>query len=226
MALVIVSANTPAKMRNKGRAKRLLRELRADSIGLQEGQGLLPALPIRGYRVLYDRDSRDQRRGAKDTIVLTRNSHHSLGTLTLQASEEVSPTRFAPDRWITASCYEHPMGPVAHVNIHPNATVMNRVDSAPIVREYAEHSVALDHVLSLYRDEGFIVVVTGDLNWRRKAKAAHSPYEVFAAHKLRVVSHGIDAIAFPREFRADHSTVPKYRTGSDHDWLYARLHRR
>lgn len=227
--LVLVSANTPGKIRNKRRAARILRGLGADVIGLQEGQGIFGRLPLRGYRMTYNPHGRDQRRGAKDTTILTRKSLPSIGAGSLQVSEEVQPERFAPDRWFTWDAVAHPTaGPIAVVNIHPNATVMSRDADAPIVREYAESVDSLDRLLTFLKGEGLPPFVTGDVNWRRKVRAPHSPYEVFHDHGLRIAVHNVDVVAYPRrQFElVEQERIAKARTGSDHDWLRATFRNR
>lgn len=223
MTLDIGSFNVPGRAREHEAAK-LIESLGLDSAGVQEGQGLLPALPIRGMRELYDRHSPDRRRGAKDTLVLTDVSLPSLGTMTLRASKAAAPAKWAPERWITVSCYQHGIGPVAHVNIHPNAVVMDRPKSLGRVREYARHTWALNRVIRFYQREGFFVVVTGDMNWRRHKVAPWSPYRVFRLRGLRVAAHGIDAIAYDRRLRPFGKglrahTIP----GGDHKGLTIRL---
>lgn len=220
MTLEVVSANVPNDLRRKVRAKRILRQTGADTIGLQE-IGLAANLPMRGYRTLRNNHGRDQRRGAKDVLILTRNDHHSLGNVTMQVSEQVKPTRFAPDRWGFAECFQHQYGRIAHTNWHLNATAMKRRDRHPLVEEYAESVESLDRMLSYLRAEGFAIVLTADLNWRRNVKAEHSPFTVLADHGLRVHTHNVDVIAHDKRFRpkGDLRIIEKSRTGSDHDWL-------
>lgn len=223
MTLNIGSFNVPGRAREHQAAK-LIESLDLDSAGIQEGQGLLPALPVRGMRELYDEFSPDQRRGAKDTLILTSRQLPSLGTMTLRASKPAAPAKWAPERWITVSCYQHGIGPVAHVNVHPNAVVMGRARTVGRVREYARHTWAMNRVIRFYQREGFFVVVTGDMNWRRSKVAPWSPYRVFRLRGLRVAAHGIDAIAYDKRLRPFGKGLRAHDIpGGDHKGLSIRL---
>lgn len=223
--LTVALLNVFAGNRNPARALQVLLGPKPDTVGINEGSRAIPlALKRRGYREFHGTGSSNDRRGPKDTPILTRKVWPSLGAMALQVSEEVQPVRIAPARWITVSCFRHPVGPVAHINLHPNAAVQDRDEELPRVREYRESMESLDRLLGFLKGEGFLTVVTGDMNFRPEPPARrpdHSPYEVFARHKLTHRHDGLDVIAWPRkELRLVRSVVlEKEATGSDHPGL-------
>lgn len=228
--LSVALLNVYAGNKTPRRAVRALLKSGPDSAGINEGYRIIPLLKLRRrYRVFHGEGGREPR-GFLDTPILTRRELPSLGTMALRISERAAPLKLAPDRWVTVSCFDHPVGQVAHVNLHPNAAVMGRQEEVPRVREYAESMDTLDRLLGFLEEEGFLCVVTGDLNFRpepRARRAPHSPYEVFARHKLTFRNEGLDVIAWPRQLRAARARVlTKDRTGSDHPGLLVWLVRR
>lgn len=223
--LSVALLNVYAGNRTPARALQALLGPKPDTVGINEGNRIIPlALKRRGYREFHGTGSANDRRGPKDTPILTRKLWPSLGSMALQVSEQAAPVRLAPARWITVSCFRHPVGPVAHINLHPNAAVMDREETVPRVREYRESMESLDRLLGFLSREGFMTVVTGDVNFREQRPArrpSFSPYEVFARHKLHHRNDGLDVIAWPRaELRLVRSTVlARARTGSDHPGL-------
>lgn len=225
--LSVALLNVYVGNRTPRRALRVLTGPRPDTIGINEGYRIIPLLRARrGYRVFYGEGGREPR-GYKDTPILTRKTLPSLGTMALRVSERAAPLKLAPDRWVTVSCFEHPVGPVAHVNLHPNAAVQGRDEDVGRVREYAESMATLDRLLGFLSGEGFLPVVTGDVNYRpepRARRAPHSPYEVFARHRLTFRNKGLDVVAWPRELRLARAEVlTRDRTGSDHPGLLVYL---
>lgn len=229
--LVVALLNVYVGNKTPRKAVRALVRTGADSIGINEGMRVLPFLRLRPrYRVIVGEGGRSVR-GFNDTPILTRKSLTSLGSGAFQVSEEVpASSRVAPDRWITVSCFRHRVGNVAHVNLHPNAAVQGRDDEVPRVREYAESMASLDRLLTFLSAEGFLPVVTGDVNYRPEPMGRrweHSPYEVFAKHKLAHQNEGLDVVAWTRELRLARKVVlHRDRTGSDHPGIVAYLDRR
>jgi hypothetical protein len=210
----------------------MTRGVGADSCGLNEGSRFVDRLAtFKSYRTVVDKGARDQRRGAYDVPILTRRKLPSLGTMTLQVSEQVEPSKFAPDRWLTCSMFLHPaVGRVAHVNIHPNALVVHnakpRPTSEPIVREYVESMESLAAVLSFLREEHFHRVVTGDVNYARNVEpASWAPQSVLRGASMRVRYAGPnDLLAHDRALKLHtFRRIAKQRTKSDHVGFAARL---
>lgn len=221
--LVVAMLNVHSGNKTPRRALRLLTAPEPDTIGINEARRIMDLLALRRrYRLIVGEGGRDPR-GFHDTPILTRRSLVSLGSAAFQISEQVKPVRIAPDRWVTVSCFGHPVGPVAHLNLHPNAAVQGRDEALPRVREYAESMASLDRLLTFLDAEGFLCVVTGDVNYRPepgRKRWDSSPYEVFARHRLTHQNEGVDVVAWPRTLRLGRSVVlDKDRTGSDHPGL-------
>lgn len=214
---------------NRARAVRYMLAQNCDSLGLNEANSLLGMLSARRrYRVVVGSGGRDKRRGASEVPVLTRRELPSLGSIALQVSEQAAPERIAPDRWVTVSAFAHNVGHVAHVNVHPNAVTDNLTESVPRVRETAELWASVDRLLTFLRAEGFLIVLSGDLNSRRSGETPdyEGAYDVIDRHKLNVITEGLDCIAHDRRLRRlRHEIVERRRTGSDHPGLVAELGR-
>lgn len=199
---------------------------KAHSIGMTEAYRVTRLLAaVEDYRLTVGRGGRDQRRGAKDVPILTARSLVSYGAGAVQISEAAKPARLAPDRWLTFSLFESPAGPIAHLNLHPNAAIVGRDQAVPRVREYAESMLSLERYARLFRLEGFMPVVTGDLNYPQQLHdelPRYAPREVFQRLDLTVWAQGIDYIAHsPHLKRAGSGVLGSHETGSDHPWLLA-----
>jgi len=199
-----------------------------DSIGFSEANLVTAELEaVDKYRLLYGRGYADGERIAREVPILTKWKYPTLAQQTIQASEPVEPLRIAPGRVITVSGFDHPIGRVAHIALHPNAAVSGLTVDVPRVREYDESMHTLDRTIRYYRAEGFLTIVTGDLNFRRDGESPEwlDPYEVFAKHGLVVQSHRIDAIAHPAELElaVPLTVISADDMGSDHPALIAEL---
>lgn len=223
MSLTIGHAN----IHNSKQGVKVASRSGADSFGINEGGrriGMLRALSR--YREFHGAGGKADapHRGGPSSPIITRKNLPSLGTLALQVSEQVNASlRVAPDRWITVSCFEHGVGPVAHVNIHPNAAVKGLSMKNDRVAEYDEFMRSLNRLISFLKAEGFHVVVTGDYNLARSGKTgALTPYQVFDGHGMRVKTIGIDGIAWTTglTLRRFHK-IPKKRLRSDHNGFTA-----
>lgn len=226
MTLTILHA--PTHVVRSPRVIRRATRTAADSIGFTEAYNAIGLLAARRrYRLTVGSGGRDERRGAKDTPVLTRKAHVSLGAGAMQVSEEVEPSKFGPDRWLTFSLFEHDdVGSVAHVHMHPNATVRNRRASAPIVREYRESMATLFTFVRFLRNEGYLVVVTGDLNYPNVKRGPEwTPHHTFARLGLDVWSVGVDYVAHDPRLALVRKQVIRGGTDSDHPWLLATFRR-
>lgn len=219
--LVIGHGNVYAANRTPARAVAALRGMDADSIGINEGNHLLGRLRrMRGYRLACAPGlGRD-----RETPVLTRSSLPVLGEITQRISRASIPLRWAPDRWLTAALFSHPLGPIAHVNVHLNAVVTGLSPATPRVREYAASTEAIGSLLEWLVREGYIPVVSGDVNMTRTGGSAvpWSAHAVLEASGLEVRSRGVDVIAYPRRLELDKfDTIETDQTGADHPFLVA-----
>ncbi len=206
------------------RAIRHMVGLGLDSLGLDE-------LPQRGPLVLGSRRYRvaGGRRVRAATPILTRRDWPYLGELVVQASEEATPSSLAPARLVTVALFGHPtMGPVAHLNVHPNARTDNLAPTVDRARESEELWTTVARILEWLRRDRYRIVLSGDLNHRRGARTTGpGPAEALRAGRLTWAEwEGLDAIAHSRSLRAVRTEViPREVTGSDHPGLVAELAR-
>lgn len=222
-----------ANVHNTFHGVRMMHRERCDSFGLNEANRLTTRLvKVPTYRATYGVGARDLRRGAKANVVMVRKRYPSWGTFAVQASEQVAPAKWAPDRWITGVMLNPPnIGRIAHISIHPNAVVTGRGLDVARVREYDEMMRTLDRVLTFVRDEGFTPIVTGDFNLRASDAPKQTfltPYEVFDWHRMDTRTRGIDGVAFgdglvPVE---QLRVLTRERIKSDHPGLVLTLARR
>lgn len=207
------------------RAIRSLTATGADSIGWNEAYKLIDRLDrVRNYRMHVGQGARDQRRGAYDTPILTRHNLASVLSLAVQASEQVRPTRIAPDRWITASVFEHAFGVIGHVNMHPNAGVTEQPLTVPRVRQFDKSMGILDQLLDFLEPLTDGIVVSGDGNFPEGHKSgARSPYSVFKRHGMDWKAEHLDVMAWTKTtLTLDRwHVIPKTSTGSDHPFIVA-----
>jgi hypothetical protein len=232
--VTILHAPNHAPSTTSGAMIRVATRTAADSIGFSEAYRVMRMLGlVDGYRLHVGRGARDRRRGAKDVPILTRFDHVSLGSGAVQISEAVEPSRLAPDRWLTFSLFPSPAGRIAHLNLHPNARVAGWTTSVPRVREYAEAMASLERYVRLFRLEGFLPVVTGDLNHNsqeappRTPLPVWAPAEVFRRLDLGYWRQGIDYVAHDQRLQlTSRQVIDRAVTGSDHPWLLATFTRR
>lgn len=221
---VYVANRTPLK------ALRTIRSIQADSWGVNEGMNLMRLLPrLSGYRVTVGElgKTRNDKRGTWDTPILTKKRLSPLGSVTLQASETVQPERIAPERWITGSLFQHAVGPVAHLNVHPNAAIRGHGTNVARVREYAEFMATLNRLTRFLQAEDFAVVITGDVNYREDwANVEWDPYRLFRLRKMDHADQGLDVVAWDRrklELVRKRVIPAGSRTGADHPWIITEL---
>lgn len=227
MSLVVGTLNAHNE---RGAVRYMLRQ-RCDVLGLSEVNQLDAMLArSRRYRVTVGAAGRDKRRGASDNPILTKRAHYSLGSIAWQSSEQSKPERIAPDRWVTIEAmHVAKLGHVAVINVHPNAVTDDRTTDVPRVRESAELWATVDRLLTFCRDEGLLVVLTGDLNARKSADTPgwEGAYDVLKAQEMSSVSVGLDVIAFDKRLRKiEQRVIDRETTGSDHPGIIVKLDRR
>ena len=213
---------------NNERAARYMLRQRCDVLAFNEANRLTSLVAsLKGYRAVVGTPVRDKRRSAAETPLLVRKQHRSLGSFAWRASELVQPERIAPDRWVTASAQIiDGFGPLAVVNVHPNAMTDGRTIDVARVRESAELWATVSRLLTFLVDEGLPVVLAGDVN----ARADHDTpgwagaYDVIKQHELRPVTSGLDVIAFDRRLRlVEKQIVARHVHGSDHPAIIVEL---
>lgn len=215
---------------NRSRALRVMLRERCDSFGFDEANRRLTMLRARTrYRVTQAEGMRDSTsRGS--TPILTLKQYPSLGAITWEGSQLVEKSeRIAPDRWVTLSAFEHPIGNVAHINVHPNAVTTNRPLSVARVRETAELWATVDRLLTFARAEGMLLVLSGDLNSppSDKTPGYSGAHDVIRKHMLTPIVAHIDAIAYDAKLRVTKTRIiDEATTGSDHPGIVASFGRR
>lgn len=221
---------------NRPSAVRAAVRLRCDVFGFNEaGRRRSLLAGFRGYRlhvaqpVMGAPPSPKGRDVSGDTATLIRKELPYLGEWQQQVSQQWDPaSRIAPDRWFNVSCFAWGGLRIAHVNVHPNAggKVLRERPDHPITREYRESMEWLDTMLAVYRQHGWALLVTGDLNLPDvKNDPAWSPWPRLEKHGLEHRAKHIDAVAWSAgHFRLrDFDVIPKEAFGSDHPALRVRL---
>lgn len=228
--LVVGHGNVHATNRNTRAMLEVIRGSGAASFGLNEAQHVLPKLS-RKLRREWSVTVAPAAGRARETPILTRSSRPPLGEGAQLVSAPADPARWAPARWMTWTAYEHPIGPVAHVNVHLNAQVNE--DVAPEVaraREYVRSLEAVAQVIRMLKRTGHLVVVTGDINLTASHEARvpleRRPRRMLRLHDMQVVGRGVDVIAAPSSCRVALDLIPAARVGSDHPWLVAAITQR
>jgi hypothetical protein len=233
MGLTVLHAplHSPSARRHPAVVTREIRKHGATMVGLTEAYGILPALGrMRGYRLVVESGGRDRRRGQKDNPILIRTALRSLGSGQVFGCNAATPLRIAPERWFTYSAFEVPgVGAICHVVLHPHAAVQDKASGLlrtdnDRARENGRQMKALDAILTFATAVGWRIVVTGDLNFRDPGVGddPHSPYDILRGHDLKVVSHGIDCIAFAPGLDLDVDEVHAPGSITDHPWLVGR----
>ena len=90
---------------------------------------------------------------------------------------------------------------------------------------------ALQREIRKGKKEGFIILVTGDLNYRTYRTKGFllnwwSPQRIFQRAQMAYRSHSVDYVGWlPREGSKykNEGTVSQARMGADHDWLWVEL---
>ena len=191
---------------NKGSLVEFVKSADCASFSCNEADQLLPELRrIRSHRVTAPgKDWVDRR--ARSTSLVTRSAFPAIGELTRQVSENIPEhEKFAPDRVLVASFYEHPVARalgrdgIAHFALHPDATVKNRRADHPLVREYREALVSTRKWMQTAERDGLLPILTGDLQLSLRATQDWSPTKLIAdPMKLKARAVGIDWILIDR----------------------------
>lgn len=220
--------------RTKKYKARLIEQLNVASFGLNEGDGATRHFRDPRFQVHAAARGGENRmpRGYLDTAILRKRRWPLLRFRSERISDRVwSSIRNAPDRHATVVCYRHPIGDVAHVNVHLNAApgpLRGWNPQHPVVREYARSVAALDRILTELRsdpDHDWLIIVTGDMNLPVSVRRPWSVGPVLAKHGLFLRTVHLDYLAFDRRLALTRPlrVLPRRVTGADHPWLVARF---
>lgn len=165
-------------------------------------------------------------RGAHDTPILRRRHHQKVNAFHYKAVDASTPIKIAPERWNTGVAYRHSWGVIGHVTAHPNAAVIG-LDPRQVdrVRKYVDQMVQLEKSIRTWRQKGYTVVVTGDLN-HGSGGDWWAPEAMFDRLNMATWQVGVDWIAWDRRL-----ALPKQNrqvitdNGQDHPWLLAKFQR-
>lgn len=215
-------------------AIRFAASLDPDSIGWTEAYRRIGALRTRlRYRTRVGNPlgvPNASIRGAHDVPIQVRRRWRRRRRLVdwyaFKACDPSSPIKIAPDRWITGVIYDHPIGRVEHIALHPNAAVQGVSIEVDRVQKFRHQMRRLESTIVLAQRRGHVVIVTGDLNWGRPDAddPPFAPWRVFERCELTQWRVGLDWIAYAPHLRiAERQTFGAAMTGSDHPWMLARF---
>ena len=225
----LLSGNLYSANKTPEKARKKIAAINADVSLHCEGKNFLDeAASIKTHHLWVGRGFRDDRRGSADTPILLKKKYKFRGQIAVQASDQVKPEKFAPDRIFHAAIFDHPLGRIGVIAAHPNAGGVISSDpvppTSPSVKQYAASMDVLDNLLTFLEVMGAKPFVGADVNMRKGVDKPWSPYLVFKKHNLAVISHGLDVVAYPRPFvQADVQEVPQNETGADHPWINAKF---
>jgi hypothetical protein len=203
-----------------------------DSAGINEGHRILDDLAdLDGFRLEVGRAFENPRAG--ETPLLTARRHPSIGSGAFRIARESVPDRVAGlPRVATVSTYTHrdtAVGDVAHVNVHLH-WIGPAADHPEVDRvvETAAASRALIRLVAFLDSLDLAVVVTGDVNVRRRVDTPGwlDPWEAFERAGLKARTVGpLDAVAWsPRLLELERlDVIPADELGSDHPGAIARF---
>ena len=191
-----------------------MKATRCDSGGISEGYRIAGRVLHNDpdYRTRVGRSSVDTRMvpspmgDAGDTVISVRDDHRILA----RKAERIThpgPLRFlkwTPERWGTVVTYDHPQGPVTHINIHPS----------PVFAGPRKWRKVIDWALRKIRAAkaaGNIVVLTGDLQTKARIRG------LLGEQGLSSWNNGVDWIAWHGVQLVGVRTVRV--DGLDHPWL-------
>lgn len=233
----IVSANLYVGSKQKLKDARILDNLNALAYGLQEAWvGDDEVKRVMGDEYDMFAAAEAGKSGQEVAVLLRRAGVTYLGDGAYLVSDRVRPDNrgVAPDRYLTWVRFEFRGKRYVLINMHPNAAVQNRETGRFLSRrikrvaEYIKSMKELEEEIVAQKADGFIPIVTGDLNFRDIKAAAlvrWSPTAVFKRAGMDYHDVGLDYVAWDsRRLRATgRKTVPVGQTGSDHPWVVVDL---
>ena len=202
-----------------------------DSIGCQEvGRYTNNLHRALGYKVFFkDGTSRYTRSNA----ILLRRGLRVIDFHFLPAAEGTG-TRVTPPRSILVLKYKKRGKKIAHINTHMHVVPEDQLAHTPeneygkAARQYRDHAILLNETILSLKKDGYVVVVTGDMNTRHidgQGEWKYSVYNHIKTAGMKTVVHGVDLVAYPVQATLiDSRVVPKAVTGSDdHDAIAIRI---
>ena len=176
-----------------------------DSLGVAEAERRHQLVArAKRYRLDYGRGAADKRRGARANVIATRHNLPALANGAVKISDRVHPVKLAPERWATFSAYRVAGLPIAHVQVHYNASpkaLRGDNPDVPVVREYARGVWKTEELLDALAGLGLHVVLTGDVNLPDlpdKLRRPWSPHAMLEGAGFRFETRGVDLIAWSR----------------------------
>lgn len=194
----------------------LIKSSKCASFGCAEADRLLPHLKaLDGFKTFAGGVTR----APGEVPIVVKANHRIIGHSAHKISDAIPGlTRVAPDRWVTEVRYHHPLAKqldfkgVAHIAWHPDAgpKQLNGHDpKAPIVREYIQASQAIKQDAKHAREQGFLVIITGDLQMTEHADQPWAPRRLYASLGLNYAADRIDWIAYDPALRIKRMTTPE-----------------
>lgn len=169
---------------NRGELVDMVARSGADSFGCDESQRLTGSLrSITGTRTTVAGVDLPDPRGRSTAIVVDaeRDNLGELAILAAPAMPQVNE-KLHPARYLVGVRYAHPIADdlglagVAHFEAHPPPTVMRHDSpSHPVVRAYGDYMDTLADQIRAADADGFLVVVTGDLQASARYAAPWGP---------------------------------------------------
>lgn len=233
----IVSANLYVGSKQKLKDARILDGLNAVAYGLQEATyGTDEVMRVMRDEYHLFAGSEAGKSGSEVPILLRKRGVTYLGDGAYLVSNRVRPNNkgIAPDRYLTWVRYEFGGKKYVIINIHPNAAVQNKKTGKFLskkikrVREYIKSMKELEEEIKAQKADGFIPIVTGDLNFRDIKSAAFvrwSPTAVFKRNGMEFQAVGLDYVAWDsrRLTKKRLKVIQSSQTGSDHPWIVVDL---
>lgn len=233
----IVSANVYVGSKQKRKDAIKLDSLNAVAYGLQEA-AYSDRIFMNVMGDEYHRFSAAEagKSGKEVPILLRKRGVEFLGDGAYLISERVKPnnTGIAPDRYLTWVRYKYKNVKYCIINVHPNAVVQNKKTGRFLskkmkrVSQYIASMKRLQAEIKRQQNDGFVVIVTGDMNFRdiKAAKLVRwGPVAIFKRCGLTYHAVGLDYVAWDSEKLVKKSmrVIPASQTGSDHPWIVADL---
>jgi hypothetical protein len=173
---------------NRGELVDMVARSGADSFGCDESQRLTSSLrSVTGTRTTVAGGDLPDPRG-RSTAIVVDSERDNLGELAVLAAPAMPQVnvKLHPARYLVGVRYAHPVADqlgaqgVAHFEAHPPATVMKHDAGHPVVRAYADYMDTLAAQLRAADSDGFLVVVTGDLQASARYRAPWAPRSAIA----------------------------------------------
>lgn len=229
----IVSANLYVGSKQKSKDAKRLDSLNAVAYGLQEANtGTDEVLRVMRDEYHLFAAAEAGKSGREVPVLLRKRGVKYLGDGAYLISHRDRPNNkgIAPDRYLTWVRYEFQGKKYCLINLHPNAAVQNKKTGRFLskkikrVREYIKSMKELEEEIKAQKADGFIPIVTGDLNFRDIKAAAlvrWSPVAVFKRNNMDFQAVGLDYVAWDRRrlTKRKMKIIQASQTGSDHPWI-------